>query len=94
MLLAMHDLFFVMWSIDNSSPQKADIFLTGNSINEIHLKIDEIHLKHVVIILKIHLFNCRQVLIDIFVNICRLSKQLDDLANADSSLFSDEQKVC
>lgn len=52
--------------------------------------INEIHLEHVVI----HLFNCRQVLIDIFVNICRLSKQLDDLANADSSLFSDEQKVC
>lgn len=43
--------------------------------------------------MKIYLFSCRQV-IDIFVNICRLSKQLDDLANADSSLFSDEQKVC
>lgn len=77
----MHDPFIVMWLIT--------LVLKRQTYS-----INEIHLEHVVIILKIHLFNCRQVLIDIFVNICRLSKQLDDLANADSSLFSDEQKVC
>lgn len=64
--------------INNSSPQKADIFYQWNSFRTCCHYTE----------------NCRQVLIDIFVNICRLSKQLDDLANADSSLFSDEQKVC